>query len=261
MGAIDRMKSTVEQIIREAIRVLQQSGTILPEVPIEIQVFMTKNVRHGDYATNIALHLAKFASLPSMKLAAVLVQMLSPSPLIERIEIAEPGFINFFIKKIDRLQIIPMVLTQGGAFGNPPDALQQAVSSEFVSGHLVYSIQYAHARISGLFRQLQACDSFWNERVGEVSLHLLVCPHEAVLVFLLNRYPEVVKAAGRPIDRDLIANYLHELAKGLHSYYNAVPLLCEPVELRQARLILLKAVRQVLKNGVQLLGVSAPESM
>lgn len=86
-------------------------------------------------------------------------------------------------------------------------------------------------------------------------------PHEEALITLICRYPEVIESAATLCEPHQLAYYLRELANGLHSYYNAVPLLCEPVELRQARLSLLKAVQQVLNNGLELLGVSAPESM
>ncbi|MDI1351387.1 MAG: DALR anticodon-binding domain-containing protein, partial [bacterium] len=75
------------------------------------------------------------------------------------------------------------------------------------------------------------------------------------------RYPEIIEAAATSCEPHHLAYYLRELANGLHSYYNAVQLLCEQEQLRSARLCLLEAVRQVLNNGLDLLGVSAPESM
>ena len=125
----------------------------------------------------------------------------------------------------------------------------------------VYYIQYAHARICSVLRQLQERGLSWNEATGLASLDLLNQPHEAALVSLISRYPELIESAARTCEPHQIAYYLRELANGLHSYYNAVPLLCEDESLRCARLCLLKAVRSVLRNGMQLLGVSAPESM
>ena len=129
------------------------------------------------------------------------------------------------------------------------------------SDNPVYYIQYAHARISSVLRQLQERGLSWDEEVGLQHVDLLVEPHEAALISLMSRYPEVIESAATTCEPHQIAYYLRELANGLHSYYNAITLLCEQDTLRWARLCLLKAVRQVLRNGIQLLGVSAPESM
>ncbi|MFY7697528.1 MAG: arginine--tRNA ligase [Legionella sp.] len=125
----------------------------------------------------------------------------------------------------------------------------------------VYYIQYAHARISSVLRQLEERNLAGDEQVGLAHLDLLSEPHETALVLLLSRYPEVIEIAAKQYEPHQVAYYLRELSTGLHSYYNAVTLLCEPEALRCARLCLLKAVRQVLRNGMYLLGVSAPESM
>jgi arginyl-tRNA synthetase len=101
----------------------------------------------------------------------------------------------------------------------------------------------------------------YDEALGLQHTKDLTEPQEVALMVLLNRYPEVIEVAARTCEPHLVAYYLRELATGLHSYYNAVTLLCEQASLRHARLCLLRAVRQVLHNGLQLLGVSAPESM
>ena len=129
------------------------------------------------------------------------------------------------------------------------------------SDNPVYYIQYAHARICSVLRQLSERGLSWDENLGLAHVALLVEPHETALVSLINRYPEVIETAANTCEPNQLAYYIRDLANGLHSYYNAVPLLCEQTELRCTRLCLLKAVQQVLKNGMQLLGVSSPESM
>lgn len=129
------------------------------------------------------------------------------------------------------------------------------------SDNPVYYIQYAHARICSVLRQLHERGFSWDESLGLANVNLLTDTHETTLMSLLSRYPEVIDIAARLCEPHQVAYYLRELANGLHSYYNAVPLLCEPEDLRSARLCLLKAVRQVIKNGLELLGVTAPESM
>ncbi|KTC71634.1 arginyl-tRNA synthetase [Legionella birminghamensis] len=129
------------------------------------------------------------------------------------------------------------------------------------SDNPVYYIQYAHARISSVLRQLKDRGLSWSEEIGLANIAKLVEPHEISLMTLISRYPEVIVSAANTCEPHQIAYYLRELANGLHSYYNAVTLLCEQDTLRSARLSLLTAVRQVLRNGLQLLGVSCPESM
>ncbi|KTC98879.1 arginine--tRNA ligase [Legionella erythra] len=129
------------------------------------------------------------------------------------------------------------------------------------SDNPVYYIQYAHARISSVLRQLRERGLSLNEDMGLNHVSALKEPHEQALMTMISRYPEVIKAAAGSCEPHQVAYYLRELANNLHSYYNAVQLLCEDEVQRAARLCLLKAVRQVLRNGLHLLGVSSPESM
>ena len=129
------------------------------------------------------------------------------------------------------------------------------------SDNPVYYIQYAHARICSVFRQLKDRGLHFDEAPGLAHAGQLTEPHELALLTLISRYPETIVACSTLCEPHQLAYYLRELATGLHSYYNAIQILCEDESLRSARLCLLTAVRQVIKNGLQLLGVSAPESM
>ena len=125
----------------------------------------------------------------------------------------------------------------------------------------VYYVQYAHARICSVMRQLKTKDLLWDAEIGLRNLNQLQTTHEIYLINLLWRYAEIVEIAAAGYELHQIANYLRDLATALHSYYNAVQLLCENYALRSARLCLIQAVRQILYNGLQLLGVTAPERM
>ena len=121
----------------------------------------------------------------------------------------------------------------------------------------VYYIQYAHARICSLMAQ-------WNGTEADVrdaDLALLTNPREAALTALLGRFPEVVEAAARDLAPHQVAFYLRDLAAEFHGYYNAERMLLDDAALTTARLALSVAVRQVIRNGMALLGVSCPESM
>lgn len=121
----------------------------------------------------------------------------------------------------------------------------------------VFYIQYAHARICSVLTQ-------WN---GDKSLLLsadlspLDNPHETALMQRLSAYSETVENAANELAPHVIANYLKDLASDLHSYYNEYKFLIEDETVKMARLSLIYATQQVLKNGLDLLGVTAKERM
>ncbi len=125
----------------------------------------------------------------------------------------------------------------------------------------VYYIQYAHARVASVMRQLGERDMTWDRVNGEANLARLDTEHEQALMVELSRYPEIVAAAAQTLEPHLIAIHLRELAAAFHAYYNACQFLVEDADVRDARLTLAAATRQVLANGLDLLGLSAPESM
>jgi arginyl-tRNA synthetase len=123
----------------------------------------------------------------------------------------------------------------------------------------VYYVQYAHARVCSVMRQLAEKGLRFEGDVG--SLDCLTGEQEMGLVRNLDRFPEVVEAAALGCEPHQLAFYLREVANDFHSYYNAHTILVEDARLRNARLALAQAVRQVIANGLRILGVSAPESM
>lgn len=124
----------------------------------------------------------------------------------------------------------------------------------------VYYIQYAHARICSVFRQLQnKCPDLCNDH--DTDFETLQEDHEMDLLNTLARFPEIVASAGSDHEPHQIAYYLRDLATRFHTYYNAYPFLSAEPKVRDARLGLIDGVRQVIANGLSLLGVSAPETM
>lgn len=124
----------------------------------------------------------------------------------------------------------------------------------------VYYIQYAHARICSILRQS-------GEQIGaladpgSVNLSLLTEEPEIILIRKLADFPEEVVSSARDMAPHRMARYLHELAGLLHSYYNAHRVISERADLTDARLMLVNATRIVIRNGLKLLGLSAPERM
>ncbi len=125
----------------------------------------------------------------------------------------------------------------------------------------VYYIQYAHARVCALLRQMAEKQWTYTRTAIEAARTRLVEPQEQDLLMELLRFPEVIDSAAANDAPQLIATYLRELAGEFHSYYNATAILVPEEELRNARIGLCLAIRQVLVNGLALIGVSAPETM
>lgn len=125
----------------------------------------------------------------------------------------------------------------------------------------VYYIQYAHARVCSVHRQLVERGLATDTGAGLGALDRLDSEHERALMSELSRYPEIVEAAATNLDPQLVAQYLRELAAAFHGYYNAHQFIVDDGVTRDARIALADAARIVLANGLDLLGVSAPESM
>jgi arginyl-tRNA synthetase len=125
----------------------------------------------------------------------------------------------------------------------------------------VYYVQYAHARVCRMLEESRA--RFPGDPVSPAGFPLdaLVEPRELALLAQLGDFPDVLDAAADELAPHLIAFYLRELAGEFHSYYNAVRVLVPESDVRLARLALSAAVKQVLANGLAVLGVSAPERM
>jgi arginyl-tRNA synthetase len=125
----------------------------------------------------------------------------------------------------------------------------------------VYYVQYAHARICSVLRQAAEKAIGVEPSADDANLTLLTEAQEAALLKNLSRYPEVVEAAALAEEPHQLTHFLRDLANDFHTYYNAHQFLVEDERLRDARIKLILATRQVLCNGLNLLGVSAPESM
>ena len=129
------------------------------------------------------------------------------------------------------------------------------------SDNPVYYIQYAHARVCSIFRKLAEAGQTWELETGLDALSALTLDSEKELMVKLGRYPEVVRNAANNNEPHLVSNFLRELAGDFHTWYNAEKTLVDETDLRNGRLTLAEAIRQVLANGLDLLGVSAPQEM
>jgi len=125
----------------------------------------------------------------------------------------------------------------------------------------VYYIQYAHARICSVQVQLAEKQLTHDIENGQQHLNLLIEKHETDIISKLDAYTDILNKAAFNAEPHLLVHYLRELANLLHSYYNAHHFIIDDSNLRDARLNLISATKQILHNGLTLLGVSAPQKM
>jgi arginyl-tRNA synthetase len=122
----------------------------------------------------------------------------------------------------------------------------------------IFYVQMAHARLTGIFRIAQRDPESVN---GMLDLSALPAPEDTELLKKLVLLPEVIDKAAREREPHRITVYLHELATVVHGWYHRTRTLGEPAEIERARLLLARAARIVLANGLNLLGISAPDRM
>ncbi len=125
----------------------------------------------------------------------------------------------------------------------------------------VYYVQYAHARVCSVLRQLDEKNLLRDIPQGMENLNRLTEEHESALLTTLSKYPEVLERAALQHEPHQLIHYLRELANNFHTYYNAHQFLVDDAALRDARLNLICAVKQVLANGLNLLKINTPEAM
>jgi len=125
----------------------------------------------------------------------------------------------------------------------------------------VYYIQYAHARVASVLRQMEDRGLEFDRANGALNLELLIAAQEIQLLKRLCMYPEIVLQSATQRAPHTLVHYLRDLANDFHANYSAQQFIVEAAALRDARLALALATQTVIRNGLELLGVSAPDTM
>ena len=167
-------------------------------------------------------------------------------PLIELIEEVSSEAARFFYinRKADQHLDFDLDLAKSQTKDNP-----------------LYYIQYAHARICGVFETLKKEGMKLNQELGLDNLNLLNLDQEIEIQKMLLLYPDIVSRAAKNSEPHLICYYLKDLSGLLHSYYNSERFLVDDSKLMNSRLFLLKGTKQIIFNGLKILGINAPASM
>ncbi|SDX35404.1 arginine--tRNA ligase [Marinobacter mobilis] len=140
------MKEIVTELLQSALATLQSEGTLPSDLTFNPQVGNTKDKAHGDYACNIALIAAKAAGCPPRQLAETLIEKLPASSAVDKVEIAGPGFINFFMSTASAFEIVATILEQAEQFGRNNSGNGESVQVEFVSANPTGPLHVGHGR-------------------------------------------------------------------------------------------------------------------
>ncbi len=135
------------------------------------------------------------------------------------------------------------------------------VAKQKTNDNPVYYVQYVHARISSIFKKAKQEKNIKTISGDAESVSRLSEPEEIALIKHMARYPEVIQSAAQWMEPHRIAFYLMDLAATFHAYYNKHRVLVNDLKLADGRLYLVLAVQKIIRNGLNLLGVSAPDAM
>lgn len=140
------MKQKLEALLQNALTALQDQGDLDPQISPKIIVERTRDPQHGDFASNLALILAKQVGTPPRQLAEKILTALAQDDAVTKWEIAGPGFINFFIEPNAQFQIIRQIHEQGPQFGRSQVGQNQRIQVEFVSANPTGPLHVGHGR-------------------------------------------------------------------------------------------------------------------
>ena len=144
---------------------------------------------------------------------------------------------------------------------NSPLDFDLEVAKQKTNDNPVYYVQYVHARISSILRKVRDERVLYTDPADSDGAHTLAEAEEVALIRQLGDYPEIIERSGRLMEPHRVTFYLMDLASAFHTYYNKHRVISDDPNVTGARLYLVQAVRQVIRNGLALLGVSAPERM
>ncbi len=238
---------------------LSSRGLDPAALPATVTVRRPRDPAHGDYATNVALQAGKRAGVAPREFAGALARALVRQRGVRCAEVAGPGFLNLWLAAQAQGEIVAQVLKDGERFG----ALQDRPTPRLAGLQEPLLAQEAHARLAALARH--AADL--GVSCAGARLELLEHEREGELIRTLGEFPRVVAASAVPgaVQLRRLTRYLEQLTSAYHRFDRSCRVLPmgdeQPSPRHAARLALCQATRQVLANGLGLLGLRAPERM
>ncbi|WP_130536455.1 arginine--tRNA ligase [Thiomicrorhabdus indica] len=140
------MKQQIAQILTQAVQTLKEQGVIPEDAQPRIHVENTKDKSHGDFATNLAMMLTKVAGMPPRAVAEKIIPLVESDPLVTKVEIAGPGFINFFVNESAKFDVVKTILDEKDAYGRVNVGQGKSVLVEFVSANPTGPLHVGHGR-------------------------------------------------------------------------------------------------------------------
>ena len=140
------MQTHISNLLTDAISIMQSSGELPENIELNIQVMRSKDKAHGDFASNVAMQLSKVADTSPRDLAERIVKNISNDSVIEKIEIAGPGFLNFYLRSSQQLEVLDKILNETNTFGQSDKFNNQKVLIEFVSANPTGPLHVGHGR-------------------------------------------------------------------------------------------------------------------
>jgi len=213
------MKEQLQELLIQSLSALLADG-VISELPIQVRLNHTKDKAHGDYATNVALMLAKQAKCAPKVLAEQIIAKLSNSPLIRKTEIAGPGFVNFFLSDASSSAIVTEILTSADDYGLSDVGMGKRVLLEFVSANPTGPLHVGHGRgaaygatIANLMRAVgfEVDNEYYVNDAGR-QMDILT-----VSIFL--RYLSIFGEELRFPDNGYQGDYIQDIAKSVVAEY------------------------------------------
>ena len=140
------MQSHITNLLTDAISILRSSGDLPGDTELNIQVMRSKDKAHGDFASNVAMQLSKVANISPRELAEKILENISKDSAIEKIEIAGPGFLNFYLRSSQQIEVLNNILREKEAYGRSNTFVNQKVLIEFVSANPTGPLHVGHGR-------------------------------------------------------------------------------------------------------------------
>lgn len=215
------MKASLIALLKDAMIQLKSNGTLPETVEVEPKLERTRSKEHGDFASNLAMMLAKPAAMPPRKLAELILEKIPESGIVEKIEIAGPGFINFSLKQASQFETIQAILEAGEQYGQQQSDEACKVTLEFVSANPTGPLHVGHGRGAAygdaLARILKACGytvqtEYYVNDAGR-QMHILACS-----VWL--RYLEIAGESIRFPDNGYRGDYISDIAQTLYDQHS-----------------------------------------
>ena len=229
--------------------------------PADVAIYMLGADHHG-YIGRMMAMCAAFGDKPGENMQILIGQLVNVMKDGKAVRMSKrAGNVVTIDDLIDAIGVDASRYSLARTDYNSPVDIDLDLLASHSNDNPVYYVQYAHARICSLIAKMQGEEGMAVPKAAQVDISAVQSPEELALLKNIARFPEEVKLAGRDLDPSQINRYLSALAGDFHRFYNANRIKGEATQVAEARLKLADTTRSVLENGLNLIGVAAPDKM